>query len=132
MRSDLRWAALLGAGLAVAAVAVAPLAGCGARTEPLLTDTMGDSVGAGSHESVLGGDGGAAEDAGDASVGGNVGPCFLCREPLVQECSYCVVQGQESTWICPLPHAAPEARCGTLLEDHTTPKGAHFTCFYCF
>lgn len=118
---------LMGRAAAGLAPILALLFACGARTEPLLTDPRFDGAG-------LASDGEGRDDAGVAD-GGNGhsagGPCYLCRSPLVQECSACLIQGLDGTWVCPIPHDAPGSQCSNLVEDHLTPKGAHFTCFYC-
>lgn len=114
-----------------AATGLAPtlalLFACGARTEPRLTDPRSDGAGIAAEGDEH--DDAGAVDGGDWHSAG--GPCYLCRSPLVQECSSCLIQGLDETWVCPIPHDAPRPQCSNLIEDHLTPKGAHFTCFYC-
>lgn len=114
----IRWAA---------GVAALALAACGARTELRVGD-------AGAAEETFAADlpnGGVAPDPIDAGAPPTPGPCFACRSPLLQECGYCLVQGVDTTWVCPIDIPPPERACVSLLEEHETPKGTRFTCWYC-
>lgn len=111
-----------------AAALAMTIAACGARTELRAPDGGLDEAAAFAADAP---DGGVPVEPEDAGTTTPIGPCFLCRSPLVQECGYCLIQGFETTWVCPLAVAPPVGGCGGLLEDHTTSKGSHFTCWYC-
>jgi hypothetical protein len=113
--------------LGAMALGVATLVACGARTELGVGDAGAEAA------AIVAAPDAGAPDAGEEDGGGppGSGPCFECKSPLVQECGFCLIQGFHTTYVCPIPHLAPADACQSLLEDHLTPKGAHFTCFYC-
>jgi hypothetical protein len=97
-------------------LAIACLAGCGARTEPLVGDP---------NEELQPGHYWTGPGSGSGQE------CQLCNTQI-QECSSCAVQGTESTWVCELGKGPPSSGCSNLKESYKNLEGWQFTCFYCF
>lgn len=96
------------------ALAVAGIA-CGARTDPL--DDRAKSY-LGLDEADGGGDGPRVW-----------GPCVACSD-APDFCKFCYVQGQVSTWLCPVSNPKPSDQCYGLEEVHWK-EGWTYTCAYC-
>jgi len=55
--------------------------------------------------------------------------CIACSGHAA--CRYCLVHGYNQTYVCPPSKSPPRAGCLDLLENHETPDGQPFTCYYC-